>query len=121
MTTPSPEALEALKRDGYLVLPGLLTEAETATMRAALSPWLQGRYFGRNDFEGTQSERVYALLAKDPALARMVEDPAVLAVVDKLLPPHYLLSAFLAIHVHPGETAQAFHVDDVAGVVHVQR
>ena len=107
--------IDVLKQDGYLILPGLLTEAETAAMRRALAPWLQGQYFGRNDFEGTRSERVYALLAKDAALARMVEDPAILALVDQLLPAHDLLSAFLAIHVHPGETAQAFHVDDVAG------
>jgi hypothetical protein len=32
--------------------------------------------------------------------------------VDRLLAPHYLLSAFLAIHVHPGETPQGWHFDD---------
>src|SRR5262249_35116645 len=35
-----------------------------------------------------------------------------LSIVDRLLEPHYLLSAFLAIHVHPGETAQGWHFDD---------
>ncbi len=108
-------ALDALREDGYVVLPGVLGSAEVEAMRSALAPYLEGRLFGRNDFEGTRSERVYALLAKDATLARLVEDPEILALVDELLPAHYLLSAFLAINVHPGETAQAFHVDDAAG------
>ena len=81
-------------------------------MRAALAPYLQGKHMGRNDFEGFCSERVYALLAKDPALALLVEHPRLLSIVDRLLAPHYLLSAFLAINVHPGETPQGWHFDD---------
>jgi ectoine hydroxylase-related dioxygenase (phytanoyl-CoA dioxygenase family) len=67
---------------------------------------------GRNDFEGFHSERVYALLAKAPPVARIVEHPDVLAVLDLLLTPHYRLSACLAIQVHPGENAQGWHADD---------
>ena len=81
-------------------------------MRAALAPYLQGQRMGRNDFEGFRSERVYALLAKDPALALLVEHPRLLAIVDRLLAPTYLLSAFLAINVHGGETPQGWHFDD---------
>jgi len=113
--TAASAVLDTLRQDGYVVLPGLLDAAEVEAMRSALAPFLEGRLFGRNDFEGTRSERVYALLAKNAALARLVEDTDVLALVDELLPAHYLLSAFLAINVHPGETAQAFHVDDAAG------
>jgi ectoine hydroxylase-related dioxygenase (phytanoyl-CoA dioxygenase family) len=36
----------------------------------------------------------------------------VLELVDTVLQPNYLLSANLAINVHPGETAQMFHADD---------
>jgi ectoine hydroxylase-related dioxygenase (phytanoyl-CoA dioxygenase family) len=102
----------AIRRDGYVVLEGVLSAAEVAAMRAALAPWLQGKHMGRNDFEGFSTERVYALLAKDPALALLVEHPRLLAIVDRLLAPHYLLSAFLAIQVHPGETPQGWHFDD---------
>jgi ectoine hydroxylase-related dioxygenase (phytanoyl-CoA dioxygenase family) len=102
----------AIRRDGYVVLERVLSPAEVAAQRAALAPWLQGEHMGRNDFEGFCSERVYALLAKDPALALLVEHPRLLAIVDRLLAPHYLLSAFLAIQVHPGETPQGWHFDD---------
>ena len=69
---------------------------------------------GRNEFEGTCSERVYAVLAKAPSLAPLIEHPHLLGIIDQLLHPNYLLSAAIAINVHPGETAQAFHCDDGA-------
>ena len=103
---------DTVRREGFVVLPGVLSPGEVAAMRAALAPWLRGERMGRNDFEGFRSERVYALLAKDPALALLVEHPRLLAIVDRLLAPHYLLSAFLAIQVHPGETPQGWHFDD---------
>jgi ectoine hydroxylase-related dioxygenase (phytanoyl-CoA dioxygenase family) len=101
-----------IRRDGFIVLPDVLSPAQVDAMRAALAPWLQGKHMGRNDFEGFHSERVYALLAKDPALALLVEHPRLLAIVDRLLTPNYLLSAFLAINVHGGETPQGWHFDD---------
>jgi ectoine hydroxylase-related dioxygenase (phytanoyl-CoA dioxygenase family) len=104
--------VSTILREGFAVLPAVLSHAEVAAMRAALAPYLRGEHFGRNDFEGFRSERVYALLAKDPALALLVEHPRLLAIVDRLLAPHYLLSAFLAINVHPGETPQGWHFDD---------
>ena len=112
---PDPAAdahASTIRREGFLVLRDVLSPAEEAAMRAALAPHLQGKLKGRNDFEGFHTERVYALLAKDPALALLVEHPRLLAIVDRLLAPHYLLSAFLAIHVHPGETPQGWHFDD---------
>jgi len=113
--TPDTEAeahVGTIAREGYVVLESVLAPDEIAAMRAALAPHLSGEHMGRNDFEGFRSERVYALLAKDPALALLVEHPRLLSIVDRLLAPHYLLSAFLAINVHPGETAQGWHFDD---------
>jgi ectoine hydroxylase-related dioxygenase (phytanoyl-CoA dioxygenase family) len=110
-----PEAdahASTIRREGFVVLREVLSPAEVAGQRAALAPYLQGKWMGRNDFEGFSSERVYALLAKDPRLALLVDHPRLLAIVDRLLAPHYLLSAFLAIQVHPGETPQGWHFDD---------
>jgi ectoine hydroxylase-related dioxygenase (phytanoyl-CoA dioxygenase family) len=106
------DLVEAIRHDGYVVAPDLIAQREVAEIKASLAPWLRGERMGRNDFEGLCSERVYALLAKAPPVARIVEHPEVLAVVDELLRPHYRLSACLAIQVHPGETAQAWHADD---------
>lgn len=105
-------AEHAMRTRGFIIVEGLLSADEVAAVKLALSPWLQGERYGRNDFEGERSERVYALLAKAPVLARIIEHPVLLPLLDRLLPPQYLLSAALAINVHPGETPQPFHIDD---------
>jgi ectoine hydroxylase-related dioxygenase (phytanoyl-CoA dioxygenase family) len=107
--------VDQLRRDGFTVLQSLLPASSISRIRGELAPFLQRQLMGRNDFEGFASERVYALLAKAPAVAELIEHPAVLELVDALLPPNYLLSAALAINVHPGETPQDFHLDDAAG------
>jgi ectoine hydroxylase-related dioxygenase (phytanoyl-CoA dioxygenase family) len=104
--------VDELLADGYTIVRQVLGKNEVAAIKSALTPWLQGAHMGRNDFEGYKTERVYALLAKDAVFARLVEHPDILAMVDELLYPNYLLSANLAIYVHPGETAQSFHCDN---------
>jgi ectoine hydroxylase-related dioxygenase (phytanoyl-CoA dioxygenase family) len=81
-------------------------------LRRELTPHLAAAPFGRNDFEGFHSQRLYALLGKAPSTAELVAHPAVLELVDAVLDAPCLLSAHIAINVHPGETAQAMHPDD---------
>ncbi len=100
---------------GYLVIPDAIPDATIATLRKQLAPYLRGELMGRNDFEGRKSERVYSLLAKAPAVAELIQHPAVLEVCDAYLHPSYLLSAALVVHLHPGETEQGWHQDDALG------
>ena len=59
------EKYASIIRDkGYLILESVLTHDEIADIKKALAPFLQGALMGRNNFEGENSERVYALLAK---------------------------------------------------------
>src|SRR5262245_27429049 len=104
--------VESFRARGYVVIPNLLSGAQIDRIRTALAPYLRGTLFGRNDFEGFKTERVYALLAKAPVVAELVEHPAVLTLVDEMLAPNYLLSANLAIKLYPGETRQRLHFDD---------
>jgi ectoine hydroxylase-related dioxygenase (phytanoyl-CoA dioxygenase family) len=94
------------------VLRDALSRNELESIRQELAPILASAPFGRNDFEGYRSQRVYALLAKAPATAALVTHPALVALLDQLLHPNYLLAAHLAINVHPGESAQKLHHDD---------
>ena len=107
--------VERIRREGFTVLERILPDTSITRIRSEPAPYLQRKHMGRNDFEGFCSERVYALLAKAPSVAELVEHPAALELVDALLPRNYLLSAALAINVHPGETPQDFHIDDAAG------
>ena len=101
-----------IRERGYTVLEGALDPDTLVRFRAELPPVLDDGPLGRNDFEGYSSKRVYALLAKTPTVANLVEHPDVLALVAEFLMPNYLLTSCLAIDVHPGETRQSFHFDD---------
>ncbi|WP_436499463.1 phytanoyl-CoA dioxygenase family protein [Actinokineospora sp. HUAS TT18] len=102
--------LSTLDQDGYLILTDLLSSEECADLRTELSPLL-GQY-GRNAFEGHNTQRIYSLLDKTRAVDRLVEHPRVLALLDRLLLPNYLLSQLQIINIRPGEEAQLLHPDD---------
>src|SRR5258707_1251021 len=72
----------------------------------------RSRSQGRNDFEGLKTNRVYALLAKSPLFAELAIHPLALAFAEAELGQSCLLSAMLAINLHPGETVQPWHFDD---------
>jgi ectoine hydroxylase-related dioxygenase (phytanoyl-CoA dioxygenase family) len=110
--TPLPELLRQLDADGYVIIPSLLPPSQVKAIRGALAPYLQGKLKGRNDFEGYDSERVYALLAKSPVFGELAAHPLVLDVCEQILGPNFMLSACLAINSHPGENAQPLHFDD---------
>jgi ectoine hydroxylase-related dioxygenase (phytanoyl-CoA dioxygenase family) len=99
-------------RDGYLIFPSLLSAETVAQLRAELMPHLDRNIAGRNDFEGLKTNRVYAMLAKSPHFAELAIHPLVLAFAEAELGRECLLSACLAINIHPGETVQPWHYDD---------
>src|SRR5215471_19592286 len=98
-------------RLGYLIFQRVLPQDRIAEIRAALAPHLARDLKGRNDFEGVNTNRVYALLAKSPLFAELVIHPLALAFVEAELGSSCLLSACLAINLQPGETAQSWHTD----------
>jgi len=110
--TPLPELLRQLDEDGYVIIPSLLPPTQVRAIKDALAPYLRGEKMGRNDFEGYESERVYALLAKSPVFADLAAHPLVLDVCEHVLGPNFMLSACLAINTYPGENAQPLHFDD---------
>ena len=107
--------LAAIEDRGYVVIERAVGPDVLEAIRGELAPYLDGgreSYRGRNDFEGFSTNRVYGLLAKAPTEATLVTHPRVLAILDVMLRPGYLLSANLAINLLPGETAQDVHFDD---------
>ena len=99
-------------RRGYLIFERVLSPDTVADIRAALAPHLARDLKGRNDFEGEKTNRVYALMAKSPVFAELAIHPLALAFAEAELGPSCLLSALLAINLHPGETVQPWHFDD---------
>ena len=104
--------VEEFDTQGFCVMPELLDAFQLQRQRAALAPWVEGGPTGRNVFEGTRTHRVYAMLAKDPVFADLVAHPVALTWAEHYLGRSCLLSACLAIHLQPGESAQPWHTDD---------
>ena len=99
-----------LQRDGYVILPDLLDAEERATIKSAVAPLLDRH--GRNPFEGRATQRIYSVLTKTRVCDRLADHPRVLALLDRLFLPNYLLSMLQVINIEPGEAAQMLHTDD---------
>jgi ectoine hydroxylase-related dioxygenase (phytanoyl-CoA dioxygenase family) len=106
------EDVDTFQRDGFVIIERALERDAIDEIVRALAPYEAERPMGRSAFEGLQSQRVYSLAGKGEAFWRLAEEPRVLALIDRLLMPNFLLSTMQSIRLHPGEQAQAWHTDD---------
>jgi len=105
------QSIEEIKTQGFCRISGFLSPSKLAEVRAALGKHI-GSFHGRNNFEGTKTERVYTLVGRDKVFEEVVEDKRILALCEAFLEPNFLLTASQAIRLAPGETPQPFHADD---------
>lgn len=102
--------LADLNENGFVVMPELIPADELDAIKDEVDR-LVGP-LGRNNFEGHLTQRAYSLLGKTRLLDGLVDHPRVLALLDRLFLPNYLLSQLQVIKILPGETGQLFHHDD---------
>ena len=72
MTTS--EHAERIEADGYTVIPDFVSAADLAEVRRVLCLYLD-TYVGRNEFEGTHTERIYTLVGRARVFWRIAFDP----------------------------------------------
>jgi ectoine hydroxylase-related dioxygenase (phytanoyl-CoA dioxygenase family) len=101
----------ALETDGWAVVEGVMNAEWVAAARADLTRILETTPYGRDDFEGRKTRRIYALFAKTRTFDEPATHPLVMDVLDRVL-GHYQLSAPTGIEIGPGERAQPLHPDD---------
>lgn len=106
------DAIEQFEEEGYVTFDNLLDAKQIATVREALAPYFDLQRTGRNNFEGMKSNREYSLLGKGDIFSEIATHPLPLAFAEAEFGHSCLLSAFLAIKLHPGETVQPWHYDD---------
>ncbi|KPI40983.1 uncharacterized protein AB675_7958 [Cyphellophora attinorum] len=112
--------IEAVLRDGFVIIPDCFTKDEAAEARNEIMRLLgESPRGGRNSFEGLNTNRIYSLLNKSRVFDKFTILPRVLALNDYFLDPGYLLSAFHTININPGEVKQNLHHDD--GYIQVPR
>jgi ectoine hydroxylase-related dioxygenase (phytanoyl-CoA dioxygenase family) len=106
------EVIAGLDEVGYAIVEGVLSPDQVAETKAEMRRVLDATPYGRNDFEGFGTKRIYALFGK----TRVWDEPAisllVLGVLDRVLGPAYQLSAPTGIEIGAGEKAQVIHRDD---------
>ena len=105
------DAIEQFEEEGYVTFDNLLSAQQIEAVREALAPYFDLQRTGRNNFEGMKSNREYALLAKGDIFAEIATHELALAFAEAEFGNSCLLSAFLAIKLHPGETVQSCHYD----------
>ena len=106
------EAMARVEADGYVVFEKLLPSEQVEAIRADVTPRLPPDHRGRNNFEGFTTQRIYGLLEQSFVCDALIEHPLILALLDRVLEPNYLLSQLQVINILPGEVQQPLHYDD---------
>lgn len=106
--------LERIERDGWTVLERVLEPELVDTLAEDLLRIERARGIrpAGNDFEGTQTVRIYNLLVHGDLWEQVPVHPEVLPVVEGVLDPGCLISSLSSISIGPDETPQPLHSDD---------
>ncbi|MFN8051606.1 MAG: phytanoyl-CoA dioxygenase family protein [Acidimicrobiales bacterium] len=120
--TDPDKIAEVLRRDGGLVLEGLVSATTATTIDAELAPHVDARHSGFDAqfddvFYGANTKRIQGLAAKSSTfLHEILLNPALLAVADRILLSHcgdYWMSQAETIFIGPGNPSQELHRDDL--------
>lgn len=119
----APETvLEALRRDGALILSGMASATDIDALVEELGPCIDATPNGADGFTGHLTTRTGALVARSPRVRPLVADPRMLALADGFLLPaceRYQLHLGQVIRLRPGQKAQAIHRDRWAWGTHL--
>jgi ectoine hydroxylase-related dioxygenase (phytanoyl-CoA dioxygenase family) len=101
-------------RDGYTILEDAIEPAFIDAVQADVARLERELEItpSRNEFEGTQTLRIYNLLIHGTLWERIPVHEHVLPVVERVLDPGCLASSLSSINIGPGETPQPIHADD---------
>jgi ectoine hydroxylase-related dioxygenase (phytanoyl-CoA dioxygenase family) len=101
---------EKLLQDGYIILENVATPDLMDELRHEARPHLEK--VGRNSFEGERTQRIYSVPQKLRCADPFITHPLILAHLDRLLLPNYLLSQAQVINVMGHSPSQPLHMDD---------
>ena len=104
------EQHQRLLRDGYVIIEDLVSQATLDVLREESAAYLSR--LGRNSFEGERTQRIYGVPEKLRSADPFIEQPLILAHLDRLFQPNYLLSQAQVINVMSHSPSQPLHIDD---------
>ena len=115
-TATADQIVEALKRDGAVIVDAVLASEAMDAVASELRPFLASTPAGPDAFSGFHTRRTGGLVARSPLCRDLVMHPLVLAAAAKLLEhaTSFQLHLTQAIAIGPGEPAQPIHRDQWA-------
>jgi len=99
----------SLREDGVVIIQDLLDGAACDVLQDQLAPHLSNAEAGGGTFYGNRAKRAYAVIAKAPAFAQVIEHSALLALADEMLLPNcdsYRVQLTTALETWPGGDLQ---------------
>jgi len=102
----------ALRRDGYVILENLMPPAALDALRAELDRLNAATPWGRYEFEGRRTHRVYNLFGKTRAADPFAMNPTVIALAESYFDDQVQLSVGQGMTIYGGQSAQPLHRDD---------
>src|SRR5690606_5604486 len=122
--TAAPEDVVAiLKRDGALIVTGVLSPADLSRVLSETKPYIDATENGRDDFTGHLTTRTGALVARSPACRKLVMNRMVTEAANLFLKPfceRIQLHLTQIIRIKPGQPKQSIHRDRWAWGVHLK-
>lgn len=106
--------LQELRDNGFVIIENAIETALVDSLNTALLE-LEAELSitpGDNTFEGSNTIRIYNLLAHHKVFQQVPVHPELLGIVEGVLDPGCLVSSLSSISIDPGETAQPLHTDD---------
>lgn len=122
-TASTEEILHVLKRDGALILTGVLTPEDLAQVRAETMPYIDATPNGADDFVGHNTTRTGALVARSAKCRELASHPKIVSAAETFLKPfceRIQLHLTQVIRIRPGQTAQPVHRDRWAWGTHLK-
>jgi hypothetical protein len=115
-TATPEEATAILKRDGAVIVDGVISSPEMDAVAEELKPWMDATPFGPDDFSGRRTKRTGGLVARSPRCRDLVMNPLILGVAGGLLShaSSFQLHLTQVIAIGPDEPAQPIHRDQWA-------
>jgi hypothetical protein len=105
---------DALRHQGWCLLPGMMPKDQMAALAGDLDPVFQATPFCDGDFYGARTKRFGSLLKRSSRVADLVMHPLILALAQEMLGAWcdtLQLNLAQAIEIHPGAPAQFPHRD----------
>jgi hypothetical protein len=107
-------ASEALRNQGWCLLPGILPKEQVAAITADFDPIFEATPFCQGDFYGARTKRFGSLLKRSGHTAAFVQHPLIMALVEDALGSWcdtIQLNLTQAIEIHSGAALQFPHRD----------